>query len=130
MSIIYDFLTTIIGWILPIVWFVIEMLLWILGKIMWFLLPFWIGIGVAGFLVYKVFGLFLGDKVVKSWIAQKGKKYFGKKGKRMAEWSNKKFWAMFWYPFRLLRSSLWFAVLGLFYTPRWRPWKRAWLEKS
>jgi hypothetical protein len=119
MELLWSIVTTVVWWLISWVWWVLVKLFWLL---VWFVLPFC----VLAFGAVKLAEHLLGRAVVHGWLKQQALKWGGGIWRRLRIGTV----AVSALPFRVLIwlvvYTLWHSLLSLAYTPRWKPWTRAW----
>ena len=119
METLWSIVTTVLWWALGWVWWLLSSLFWLLA---WFVLP----LLVAAFIAVRVAEAAIGRTIVRTWLRTQSIKYGGGLGRRIGRFllaiGTLPGRVLFW----LVVYTLWHSVLSLMYTPRWKPWQRAW----
>jgi hypothetical protein len=109
-----------------IIWVIWAVLSWLLLQLVWMLVWVTLPICIFGISCILLAERFLGKPLVRRWIGKHSRRLT-----RTAWQRTRKFVFALWaVPTRVLGwfvvFALWHAVLNLWRTPRWRPWRRAW----
>lgn len=115
-------MSTILGAIWAILWWILSTILWAL---VWIALPF----AVAAYIGVRIAEAALGREVVRAWLRTKSKTLATGLGRRLSAL----FLALSALPFRVVAwfaiYAVWHSIVSLLWTPRWKPWPRAWAKR-
>ena len=109
-----------------IIWVVWTVLSWLFLQVFWLVL--WLMLPICAAAVLCVFAAerLLGKDLVRGWLRRNALSFASEAGQR----ARKMLFALWSVPARVLGwfvvFALWYAVLNLWRTPRWTPWRRAW----
>ena len=119
MDVIWSILLQIIWWFVGAAWWLLSQLFWMM---LWLALP----LLVAAFIAFRMAGHVFGKPAVEAWAKRQATRLGAGTWRRI----HRALFAMLMLPPRVLLwlivYSLWHSVLSLLWTPRWKPWKRAW----
>ena len=115
-----------IAQILGFVWAIVS---WVLGTVLW--LSFWVLLpfAIGGFVVLRVAESTLGKEAVHAWVKKHTRRYGA------ATWTrvHRGLFTLGSLPLRVLGwltvYTLWHSLISLFWTPKWKPWNRAWKRR-
>jgi hypothetical protein len=109
-----------------ILWMVWAIVSWLLLQVFWLLLWSLLPICVAAVLCALAAERVLGKQLVRSWLRKQVLAVANAVRRRMP----KMLFALWAVPARVFAwfvlFALWHAVINLWRTPRWTPWRRAW----
>ena len=109
-----------------ILWTVWAVLSWLIMQVVWLLLWSLLPICLAAILAALAAERVLGKRMVRSWLRKNARMAVNAARRRMP----KVLFALWAVPARVLGwfvvFALWHAMLNLWRTPRWTPWRRAW----
>jgi hypothetical protein len=112
-----------------ILWTVWAVLSWLLLQVFWLLLWSLLPICLAAILCALAAERVLGRKLVRSWLRKNALMIANAVRRRMP----RLIFGLWAVPARVLGwfvvFALWHAVLNLWRTPRWTPWRRAWRRR-
>lgn len=115
-------MSSILGAIWAVLWWILSTLLWAL---VWVALPF----AVAAYIGVRIAEAALGREVVRAWLRTKSKTLATGLGRRLSAL----LLALSALPFRVVAwlaiYTLWHSIVSLMWTPRWKPWPRAWAKR-
>lgn len=113
---------SVVATIWAILWWIISTVLWTL---VWVALPFL----VAAYIAMRIAEAALGREVVRGWLKTKSKTLATGIGRRLSALAL----ALSALPFRVVAwfaiYAVWHSIVSLLWTPRWKPWPRAWAKR-
>ena len=116
---IFSWLFAAIWWVISFIWSIAWYLLWV---VIWLLLP----VAIVAFIALRIAESVLGEKTVREWVKARAMKYGAGTWVYARRWT----FALGALPLRVIGwlavYTVWHSLISIFYTPRWKPWTRAW----
>ncbi|MFN0219771.1 MAG: hypothetical protein ACKVP4_13265 [Hyphomicrobium sp.] len=124
-----DFLLTLLS---PLIWLIqvlLSILLWIVWQLLWIVLWFILPLAIVAYVAFRLAEKTLGPVVVRAWLKRQSLRLGGgiwdKLSRGLIASSVLPFRVIAWF----LVYSVWHSIVGLLWTPRWKPWPRAWAKR-
>ncbi|HMN36256.1 MAG TPA: hypothetical protein PKD49_00895 [Hyphomicrobium sp.] len=119
ISVIASALWSVLSIVLAALWWIVSYAVW---GALWLVAP----VLLAALVAVRVADRAFGRESVRAWVKARTMRFGAGAWQRVRPW----LFALGAAPFRVLAwfvmFAVWRAVIGVFWTPRWSPWNRAW----
>lgn len=124
-----DLILTLLSPIFWVLQMLLSILLWVVWQLVWIAVWLLLPVAIVAFVALKLAEKTFGEAPVRAWVKARALKYGGGLGERMARGAL----AASVLPFRVslwfVIYTIWHALVGLLWRPKWTPWERAWAKR-
>ncbi|MGQ0457568.1 MAG: hypothetical protein ACT4OU_10955 [Hyphomicrobium sp.] len=124
-----DLILTILSPVLWLLQTLFSILAWIAWQLLWIVLWLVLPLVIVAYIAFRAAEAALGPEIVRGWLKRQSLRLGGgvwdKLSRGLIASSVLPFRVVAWF----VIYTIWHAIVGLIWRPRWTPWERAWAKR-